>query len=55
MKIVQKETSKEYPNESFPENIQTTTKYAFGILEGNIFEIKLEEFFTKMNKTFEKF
>ncbi|GET00426.1 hypothetical protein GLOIN_2v1874127 [Rhizophagus clarus] len=42
----------EYPTESFPNDIQTTTNYAFGILDGQIRKLKLGELFTKMKLTF---
>ncbi|GBB86178.1 hypothetical protein RclHR1_12620005 [Rhizophagus clarus] len=45
--------SKEYQTEGFSYNIRTTIEYAFGILNGNIWKIKLEEILAKMDLTYE--
>ncbi|GBB97694.1 hypothetical protein RclHR1_03040011 [Rhizophagus clarus] len=47
--------SKEYQTESFSLNIRTTTEYAFGILDGNIWMIKLEKILAKMVLTHEDY
>ncbi|CAB5297641.1 unnamed protein product [Rhizophagus irregularis] len=50
---ITKQYRKDYlKEERYPDNIQTTTEYAFGILDKNIWKVKLETLL-KMNLTYE--